>query len=100
MNERLRQLFKEFGGALGEALASSPDAAGALRRLRAEGFSLYVVADRGARETRRSDAPQEELAPVVASPGEQRPAFRINLSDLFFLRSIGIDPTRRAKSNS
>jgi hypothetical protein len=100
VNLRLRQLFKEFGGALGEALASSPDAAGALRRLRAEGFSLYLVADRGSREPKPGNGEQEALATVAAARAEERPDFRINVSDLFFLRSIGIDPTRRPKSGS
>jgi hypothetical protein len=100
VNQRLRQLFKEFGGALGEALASSPDAASALRRLRAEGFNLYLVADRGARDPDRAEGASEDLATVAAARAPERPDFRINVADLFFLRSIGIDPTRRTKSRS
>jgi hypothetical protein len=85
-----------LGRALADAIADSSDAGLALRRLREEGYSLYLLVDR------TEGAKLRDAAEVVAPVEERavppfRPTFRINASDLFFLRSIGIDPRRRVR---
>jgi hypothetical protein len=93
MEERLRQLVHYLRCAVSQALADSEDVGKALQTIRQEGWSLYLVVDRKRVE--------EDLATyeVVA----ERPrfdadvAFRIDGSDLSFLRSIGIDPTRKVR---
>ena len=121
MDDTARRLLRDLGRSLAEAIAGSGDAGAALRRLREEGYSLYLLLDRSERVRNRegeshrpaSIAGQEASAgiadgasaaeseiletPVTAARSRRAPAFRINASDLFFLRSIGIDPTRRGR---
>lgn len=60
-----------------------------MHRIREEGWSVYLVVDR----KREDETPEAfELTPRGADP-----VFRINGRDLSFLRSIGIDPTRRMR---
>ncbi len=91
--ERLRQVLRELSRAFADAIAARPEAGEQLRQLREEGYSLYLVLD-GARSEREEDAPP----PSRSAPGT--PAFRIHGEDLVFLRSIGIDPTRRMRRRS
>ena len=64
-----------------------------LRKIREEGYSLYLLVD-----CKRDLSELEPLtfttAPRLTS-GE--PTFQIDIRDLSFLRSIGIDPTRRLR---
>lgn len=92
MDDRLRQLVEELRGAVSEALADSTEVDHALRHIREQGWSLYLVVDRK-REGESLEA--YEIAGEQAVLSEA--AFRIDSSDLSFLRSIGIDPTRRAR---
>jgi hypothetical protein len=63
------------------------------RRLREEGYSLHLVVD-----CKKGGADEEEKG-VGKTRGEE-PLFEINTQDLAFLRSIGIDPTRRGPRRS
>lgn len=93
LNSKVRQLLREFQRSLGRALAESPEIGRVLERIRREGWSLYLVVDRDSDEE-----PEEavELTPTKAlSAGE--PVFRIDGKDLVFLKSVGIDPTRKLK---
>jgi hypothetical protein len=92
MNDRMRRLVEELRGAVSEALADSSEVDHALRHIREQGWSLYLVVDRK-REGEAMEA--YEISGEGASGVEA--AFRIDSSDLSFLRSIGIDPTRRAR---
>ncbi|HZI63633.1 MAG TPA: hypothetical protein VFE44_02570 [Thermoanaerobaculia bacterium] len=93
----MRQMLRDLGRALSEAISESPEVGRTLRRLRSEGYTLHLVLDckrRGeAGEAVDGDEASRALAPTPA--GE--PAFRINGDDLSFLRSCGIDPTRRPR---
>ena len=60
-------------------------------RIRDEGWSVYLVVDR-----KQPDETPEAFE-LDARPPRARPAFRIHAGDLSFLRSIGIDPTRRTR---
>ena len=92
MNERMRQLVEELRGAVSQALGDCLDVDQALRNVRKEGWSLYLVVDRKQRD-RTLEA--YEIGHDV--PAESEAVFRIDRSDLNFLRSIGIDPTRRTR---
>ena len=110
-------MLTEFGRALIQAISSSSDATGSVRRIRDEGFSIYLVMD-GRRRGERS-AQRLELATRRAGDGDPRaepragntsnggrgesetePVFRINSQDVTFLKSLGIDPTRSVRSRS
>lgn len=85
-------MLRELRRALSEAISESTDVSRTLRRIREEGYSLYLLVD--CKRDREYDEPLA-LAPAHRGPGE--PVFQINGTDLSFLRSIGIDPTRRLR---
>ena len=94
LDEKMRQMLRDLGRALSEAISESPQVGRTLRRLRSEGYTLHLVLDCKRRsETGEAEEASRALAPTPA--GE--PAFRINGDDLSFLRSCGIDPTRRPR---
>lgn len=86
-------MLRELRRALSEAISESPEVNRSLRKIREEGYSLYLLVDC------KRDA--NELEPLTFattsrhSSGE--PVFQIDIRDLSFLRSIGIDPTRRMR---
>jgi len=90
-------MLRDLGRALSEAISESPEVGRTLRRLRSEGYTLHLVLDckrRGEQaDAVDGDEASRALAPTPA--GEQ--AFRINGDYLSFLRSCGIDPTRRPR---
>ncbi len=91
MNDRLKRLVEDLRGAVSQALADSLDVDQALRHIREEGWSLYLVVDR------KRDGEALEAHEISSEPTRVEAGFRIDRSDLSFLRSIGIDPTRRTR---
>jgi len=94
LNERLQHMLSEFRKALYEAISDSTDVHRTCRQLREEGYSLYLLVD-----CKKQDGEQHALvAPERGKlPLPQEPVFQINGGDLSFLKSIGIDPTRRRR---
>lgn len=90
--ERLRQVLREISQAFAEVIAARPEAGERLRLLREEGYSLYLVLD----ASRGGETPEPARHAIKVGA----PAFRIHGDDLVFLRSIGIDPTRRMRRRS
>jgi hypothetical protein len=84
-------MLRELHRALSEAISDSPDVSLTVRRLREEGYSLYLLVDC----KRDANAFEELLSEPRPRNGE--PTFQIDTRDLSFLRSIGIDPTRRLR---
>jgi hypothetical protein len=93
LDENLRQMLRDLGRALSHAISESPEVGETLRRIESEGYSLHLVLDckRDGESSIAAPAP----SPRPRAGGE--PVFRINGDDLFFLRSCGIDPTRRRR---
>ncbi len=89
MDAKLHQLLLVLRGALARALSDSSEAGEAVREIKREGWSLYLVVDQ--QEDEGSGAALELSAGRAEA---QPPAFKIDGQDLTFLRSIGIDPTR------
>lgn len=90
-NDRLHAMLSEFRRALYDAIADSSDVHRTWRQLRDEGYSLFLLVDC----KRQEDQEPVERGKLPLPP--QEPVFQINGSDLGFLRSIGIDPTRRVR---
>jgi hypothetical protein len=91
--QRLRQILRELERALSQAIADSPEIGESLRRIQEEGFELQMVF-----ECKTASEPTDETGPAPPPRRARRsvqPVFRIHGEDLAFLRSIGIDPTRR-----
>ena len=85
-----------------EAISDSSDINDSLRELQKAGYSLYLVVDcrRGAAKRRRSESSRSSTtaAAEVSTARATDPTFRIDGNDLLFLRSIGIDPTRKSRA--
>jgi hypothetical protein len=107
LSDHLREMLKELGQAINESISGSGRVHDSIQRIRDEGYNLYMVLDakvgvnrREARLTRvRRGAARELVADDAEETpsAEERAAFRINLKDLRFLRSVGIDPTRKVR---
>lgn len=107
LDDKLHQMLRDLRRALSEAISESSDVSLTLRRIREEGYTLYLLVDckrdrlerERDRDRDRGDREMgDELLPVAAprrAGGE--PVFQINGQDLSFLRSIGIDPTRQLR---
>lgn len=85
-------MLRDFGRVLSEAISDSSEASRKLRELRDQGYSLYLLLDGS-----HDDDEEDGEAAVPRRPLAAEPVFRINGKDLSFLRSIGIDPTRRLR---
>jgi hypothetical protein len=127
LSDHLREMLKELGQAINESISGSDRVHDSLQKIRDEGYNLYMVLDAkvgvnrrerreasrggdGSRE--RSRAPRSSRRSLALVRGEarddreerddssveERAAFRINLKDLRFLRSVGIDPTRKVRT--
>jgi hypothetical protein len=114
LNDHLRQMLKELGQAINESISGSGRVHDSIQRIRDEGYNLYMVLDakvgvnrRPARSAgRKRQAAHSASASANgngngngASEGEQA-AFRINIKDLRFLKSVGIDPTRKVRTRT
>ena len=95
LDNKLHQMLRDLRRALSEAISESTEVNRTLRKIREEGYSLYLLVDC----KREANDPDEALTltspPPRLSSGE--PVFQIDHRDLSFLRSIGIDPTRRLR---
>jgi hypothetical protein len=112
LDDKLHQMLKDLRRALSDAIAESSEVSRTLRKIREEGYALYLLVD-CKRES--SDAEPLALSPAsrasrtsrtalaaaattpAASSSAADPCFQINGRDLSFLKSIGIDPTRRLR---
>jgi len=99
VDEKIKQLLRELGTAINEAISSSDEVNRHIQRIRDEGYDLYVVLDatiglnKHGSEDEEAAAPSTEL--IVKSDKEIQ--FRINVNDLALLRALGIDPTRKVR---
>jgi len=83
-------MLAELGSALAESVTESPRVNRSLHRLREAGYSLYLV-------VKENSEAAIELAPVEQGVVDRDPVFMIDGTDLTFLKSIGIDPTRKLR---
>ena len=100
MDEKIRRMLKDLGDAINESISASEEVNEHIQRIRDEGYNLYVVLDATIGLDKDGE---EETAEVtgseVAPPKKKKDAqFRIDVNDLSFLKSLGIDPTRKVKA--
>lgn len=99
MDDKIKRMLKDLGEAINESISASADVNHHIQRIRDEGYNLYVVLDATIGLDR-----EDESAAAAASPGsaiarrKSDASFRIDVNDLNFLRSMGIDPTRKVKA--
>lgn len=92
-------MLRELRRALSEAISESTEVSRTLRKIREEGYSLYLLVD-CKREADEEPEPVSRLSrsrSATRTRGAAEPVFQIDGRDLSFLRSIGIDPTRRLR---
>jgi hypothetical protein len=104
LSDHLRAMLKELGQAINESISGSGRVHDSIQRIRDEGYNLYMVLDakvgvnkREGRSNRSRRAVLNSVEPDEAPSNGERAAFRINLKDLRFLKSLGIDPTRKVR---
>ncbi len=90
-------MLRDLRRALSEAISESTEVHRTLRKIREEGYALYLLVD-----CKRESEEDDDLLPMStssrrSSSSSSDPAFQIDSRDLSFLRSIGIDPTRRMR---
>lgn len=93
LDDKLHQMLRELRRALSEAISESSEVNRTLRKIREEGYALYLLVD-CKREANEIEPLTFATAPRLTS-GD--PVFQIDGRDLSFLRSIGIDPTHRLR---
>lgn len=85
-------MLRDLRRALSEAISESSEVNRTLRKIREEGYSLYFLVD-----CKRESLEELSLAAPRFRSSSGEPVFQIDIRDLNFLRSIGIDPTRRLR---
>ena len=104
LNDHLRQMLKELGQAINESISGSGRVHESIQRIRDEGYNLYMVLDAKVGVNRRAPRAVSRRRPASAAsardlaPAGNQAAFRINIKDLRFLKSVGIDPTRKVRN--
>ena len=101
LDEHIRQLLKELGDAINDSISESENVNDRIQRIRDEGYNLYVVLDATIGLNREDGEGDVEGADVQEGPPTRSASeiqFRINVNDLAFLRSVGIDPTRKVRT--
>ena len=105
LDEKVRAYLRELGAALNEAVSSSEKGHEILAKVKAEGYGAYLCLDATVALEKRGRRSSAALPTIrrggLAAPKAEREAegmdtavFQINVKDLGFLRSVGIDPTR------
>jgi hypothetical protein len=89
-------MLRDLRRALSDAISESSEVNRTLRKIREEGYSLYLLVD-CKRDANEPEEPLALTAPPRLPSGSREPVFQIDVRDLSFLRSIGIDPTRRLR---
>jgi hypothetical protein len=98
INERLQQMLSEFRRALYDAISDSSDVHRTWRQLRDEGYALFLLVDcKKADAVESAERGKLALAPDIPELPPAEPVFQMNGQDLSFLKSLGIDPTRRRR---
>ncbi len=101
LNDHLREMLKELGQAINESISGSGRVHDSIQRIREEGYNLYMVLDAKVGVNRRDGnggRRSEEAEPEAFETSGTRATFRINVKDLRFLKSVGIDPTRKVRA--
>lgn len=101
LDERVRSILRELGAALNGAVSSSEKVQELLQKVRNEGYDAWLILDatvalerRGRRSSAALPSIRRGAATAAARGEEEGGTFQINVRDLSFLRSVGIDPTR------
>ena len=91
MDDHTQRRLTDLREALFQAISASEEVREVWSELKEQGYSLYLLLE-------NSSLVDEELETRPDTEDVARgPLFQINGADLSFLRSVGIDPTRRSR---
>ena len=88
-DDDVKKMMQDLGHALTQAIATSPEVSAAVRGIRQQGYSLYLVLDR--KEEGQRGARFELTTRQTKS---EAPVFMLDKGDVSLLKSMGIDATR------
>ena len=91
MDDKLKQLMKELGGAINESLSESDQIAEVISKIKAGGYDVFLVLEATIGFNRRDD--EESTKPASASR-KTEVEFKINAQDQKFLKSLKISLDR------
>ena len=95
LEQEINGLLRDLGHALIDAVADSSEVTENLRRIQQAGYCLYLSVD--CKHDSHAQKNQKRVALKAPRLPATEPVFKINTEDLSFLRSIGIDPTRKSR---
>jgi hypothetical protein len=89
MDDNLKQLMKELGAAINDALSESEDISEAIQNVRNAGYDVFLVLEAtiGFNKRSKNDGGDEAIANGLKS-GEMK--LKVTAQDLKFLRSLKI----------
>jgi 4-aminobutyrate aminotransferase-like enzyme len=89
LDDNLKQLMKELGAAINDALSESEDISEAIQNVRNAGYDVFLVLEAtiGFNKRSKTEASEEATAGALKS-GEMK--LKVTAQDLKFLRSLKI----------
>jgi len=89
LDDNLKQLMKELGAAINDALSESEDISEAIQNVRNAGYDVFLVLEAtiGFNKRSKTDSSEEATAGALKS-GEMK--LKVTAQDLKFLRSLKI----------
>lgn len=91
MDDKLKQLMKELGGAINETLSESEPIAEVISKIKAGGYDVFLVLEATIGFNRRDE---EDSAKPASAPHKTEVEFKINAQDQKFLKSLKISIDR------
>ena len=90
LDDNLKQLMKELGAAINDALSESEEISEAIQNVRNAGYDVFLVLEAtiGFNKRSKGDAPSEEAGVHGLQSGEMK--LKVTAQDLKFLRSLKI----------
>ena len=89
LDDNLKQLMKELGAAINDALSESEEISEAIQNVRSAGYDVFLVLEATIGFNKRSKADQsEETTAGGLKSGEMK--LKVTAQDLKFLRSLKI----------
>jgi len=99
MDAKLRAMLKELGDAINDSVSESDRVHDTIEKLREQGYRLFLNLDARIGIERDDDfAEDDDSENAEAALASASAEFRIDFRDLRFLKSVGIDPTRKVRT--
>jgi len=92
VDDKLKQLMKELGGAINESLSESEPIAEVISRIKAGGYDVFLVLEATIGFNRRDD--DERVRRPASASRKTEAEFKINAQDQKFLKSLRISVDR------